>query len=343
MSQPQQSNAVALRERREALVASIADKAIAVAQATIDPAKFHNMVLALLAKTAHLDECSPASIALCLQTCTRLDLMPGDPRNYVAFVPRNSRKPRIGPNGEKVRDDRGKEIWDDHYECTLIIQYQGLLKLARRERGIVSVDARVVYVGEHVEVIGGGAELVVRHHIDPLLDRTGITPDNAARRIVGAYAVVELGTGAIVREFLTIGQIEDRRRRGASGGTKRDGSGRISTPWETDYAAMARKSALRALLLGGAVPLDEGAVAGIRDGDEPESVVIEGEPEPAARPARRAAPVWEPMEIEEREPDVEEMPAEREPVQTAPAEERPKPVRKAKAPEPEPDDDALPT
>ncbi|MCP4437114.1 MAG: hypothetical protein GY913_21785 [Proteobacteria bacterium] len=146
-------------------------------------------------------------------------------------------------------------------DCTPLIGYKGLLELARRSGQIRRLDAVCVYEGETFEV-KRGLFPNLEHDQDFNIDRSD-------QKMIAAYAVAVLTSGDPVFEVLTRDEIESRRRRSRAGS---------SGPWKTDYARMARKSAIRALLNGGLVPLSAEMVQALgEDADhietEPQQVV----------------------------------------------------------------------
>ena len=124
------------------------------------------------------------------------------------------------------------------HEATFMVGYKGLLELARRSAEIRRIDANVVYQGENFA-------------LDPQTGKVthdySFSTDRSDDKVVGAYAYAYLRDSEDpITRILNRKQIEDRRRRsGASN----------SGPWVTDYEAMCRKTALRALLGSGLIPL----------------------------------------------------------------------------------------
>lgn len=183
------------------------------------PERMMKLVYAAATKTPKLFQCTPASIGVCLTTCSELGLEPGDSRGHVYLLPRLNRKADI-------------------MECTLQIGYKGYCELARRSGEISCLDATVVYKGEPFSVKRG---------LDPDIQhewRSDVDRSDAA--LVAAYAFARLKDGSTVFEVLTRQEIDARRSRSMS---------RDNGPWVTDYARMARKSAIRALMSGGLVPM----------------------------------------------------------------------------------------
>lgn len=295
MSEDQRAQPTALevKQRRRATALAAVDKAMEVAASHITRERFAAVVLGAFAKAPKLEECTPASLALSLMVCAQYGLEPNGPMGHAYLIPRNRR----------FKDDNDK--WHSVMECSLMLGYRGMAELARRSGEIQSMDARVIYADETASITAGSDGLSIRHEISLTADRSGITPDNAQDRIIGAYASVTTKNGGRYCEFLTIAQIEDRRKRGASGETSKFSKlpgGRTPTPWDTDYAAMARKSALRALLNGGLVPLSA-EIASVIDRDEAITIdadgVKQGDPTPRTVPGLAPVP-----QIEAPAPDV---------------------------------------
>jgi len=121
------------------------------------------------------------------------------------------------------------------------------------------VDAHVVFAGDDYDLRLGTDPAMV-HVPKPGIDRT------KTQDIIAAYAVVRLRDGSTYFEWLWRDEIDARRAR--SDGAKAFDEGKAkSTPWSTDYAAMARKTAIRALFTSGRVPMADqlGFAAAVMD------------------------------------------------------------------------------
>jgi len=203
---------------REGKIAEIMPKALAK---TMSPHRLITIAMAAASRNQDLLKCSPESIYLALHHSAQLGLEAGGPLGHFYLVPRwNSKAGRM--------------------ECTSVIGYKGLAELCRRSGEISRIDAAVAYEGEH---------FAVRRGLAPDLEHVwDITVPRTPEKVVAAYAVLVTKDGATYFEVLTRAQIEERRAKSSSNAK---GGG----PWASDYAAMCRKSALRALLAGGLVPL----------------------------------------------------------------------------------------
>lgn len=217
------------------------------------PERMLKLVYAAATKTPKLFQCTPASIGMCLTTCSELGLEPGDVRGHVYLIPRENNKAGVT-------------------ECTLQIGYKGYAELGRRSGEISSLDAAVVYKGE-VFTVARGAHPDIKHEWVPDVDRSDSS-------IVAAYAIARLRDGSISFEVLTRQEIDARRARSMS---------RNNGPWVTDYARMARKSALRALFTGGLVPMSAEVIRAIEVDNEDNVLDVQAETSPTQNTRSSAA------------------------------------------------------
>lgn len=171
------------------------------------PERMARLALTALRTTPKLAECSQMSFAGEIMKLAQLGLEPNTPLGHAYLIPRNNR--RAGGT-----------------ECTTVIGYQGYIELARRAGTLVY--AHVVYEGDIFE-FELGLTPKLRH-----------VPMGKTDTITHAYAVARPKGSEPIFEVLPLGRIEERRKRGASGSGSK-------TPWDTDYAAMARKTAIRAI------------------------------------------------------------------------------------------------
>ena len=174
----------------------------------LPPDRMVRVALTALRTVPKLAQCSQVSFAGAIMTLAQLGLEPNTPLGHAYLIPRNDKK-------------RGLEV-------TVIIGYQGYLELARRSGLVKSIYAHDVCEGDAFEYELG------------LHPRLYHVPCGEGKTLTHAYAVAKIEGGDPVFSVLTLAEIEARRKRGASGQG-------YSTPWDSDYAAMAMKSAVRAL------------------------------------------------------------------------------------------------
>lgn len=192
----------------------------------LDPGRMIAIALSAASRSPDLLKCSAESLYLCLHQAAQLGMEPGGPLGHFYLIPRWNGKIKA-------------------LEAAPLIGYKGYVHLGHRSGQIRRMDACPVYAGEYFEVSRG-------LHPD-LIHRWNPDVSRGPESIVAAYAIVITKDGGEYFEVLTRGQVEERRHRGATG---KDAEGAATRgPWATDYAAMARKSALRALFGGGLVPM----------------------------------------------------------------------------------------
>lgn len=236
---------IAIRQREYADF--IATQVATESQTKISKEDWASLFLGSFRKVPALYDCNRASVIASLNTCAQLNLRPGTSLGHAYLIPFAG-------------------------ECTLIIGYKGFLELAHRTGKIRQVFAEVVFHNEVTpDLLQSGSDGMRIVHT-PRLDRVTIEPDakKAADSIAGAYAVCRTTEGGTFARWISVGDIEARRKRGASGKGKR-------TPWDTDYLAMARKTAVRALFGSGEAPMSEemGRALEFEDEQERESVAVE--------------------------------------------------------------------
>lgn len=180
----------------------------------IAPDRMARVTLTALRTTKDLARCTPQSFLACVMTLSQLGLEPSNGLGFAWLIPRKNKK--MGT-----------------IECTVIIGYQGLMELARRSGQIRSISATAVYEGDEYEV---------RYGLHPdVTHRPNWTAPRTPARLVGAYAVARVkDSDDPIFVFVPRLEIEAARKRGASGAG-------VSTPWDTDYEAMALKTAVRRL------------------------------------------------------------------------------------------------
>lgn len=130
-----------------------------------------------------LESCSPSSVATALLKMVVLGLNPL--KNQVAFI----------PYGGKLE---------------LSIQYQGKLAIAKRH-GVKSVRSNIIYKGDEFNYnIDTSGKMTVQQHKQSLA--------NVGSEIIGAYAIVEMEDGTTEMEVMTMAQIEQSWKQGATNG-----------------------------------------------------------------------------------------------------------------------------
>lgn len=196
------------------------------------PKEVANRILRLMTVEAALNpkiqECTQASVMRAVYLSAQLALEVGAVKGELYMIPR------------MISVKRADGQWDKETQLQVQIGYKGYLTLARRSGMISMIDAHVVFEGDAYEIALGTEPRLV-HVPQKGIDRT------KSAGIVGAYCIVKLKDGSTYFEWLWRDEIDARRARSENKSDK--------GPWTTDYAAMARKTAIRALFTGGRVPM----------------------------------------------------------------------------------------
>lgn len=159
---------------------------------------------------------------------------------------RNIEKAKAGSLLQAVSKAAADGLILDGREAALVIDYQGdvqyrpmmrgLLKLAYNSGMVKSISVQIVRDGDDFEYLLGDEERIT-HKIDFKKKRG---------EPYAVYAVATLADGAIMREVMTVEQVNAIRDR--SDAYRAFRAGKIkSTPWSTDWEEMARKTVFRRL------------------------------------------------------------------------------------------------
>jgi len=186
--------------------------------AGMDFARFRRLLIVAAQRDEKLLACTVGSIIGAALISAQLGLEP-DALGHVYLIPFRDTK-------------RGITL------CQVIVGFRGYAELASRHRQVASPpEAEVVYKGDEFEY-----ELGTNAHLKHIPKGS----EHKDEDITHAWAIVRLTSGATPFVVLTRQEIE--KRRGRSRASDRG-------PWVTDYAAMCRKTAVRALATSGKMPM----------------------------------------------------------------------------------------
>jgi recombination protein RecT len=160
--------------------------------------RFVRVALTALTRTPKLADCSRESFMRCMMDCSALGIEP------------DGRRAHLIPYGK---------------ECQLILDYKGLIELARRSGDIASIRAELVCEADEF----GWRNGEITHEVNW----------RAARGDIQAvYAIATLRSGETQSAVLTRDEVDAIRKRSRAGS---------SGPWVSDYGEMAKKTAVRRL------------------------------------------------------------------------------------------------
>ena len=170
----------------------------------LTPERFTRIALTAINRTPKLMQCAKESLLTCLLDLSQLGLEPDNRKAHL--IPYENRK-------------LGRTI------CTLIIDYKGLVELARRSGEISDIHADVVCENDHFEYSFGTDGRLV--HKPAIKDRGNV---------IAAYSFVKLKDGSSSYEVMNKEEVEAIRERSKAGATG---------PWVTDWKEMAKKTVFR--------------------------------------------------------------------------------------------------
>lgn len=162
------------------------------------------IALTACTRTPKLNECTPQSFFRCLLDLSAWGLEPDGRRAYLV------------PYGK---------------ECTLILDYKGIVELAYRSGYVKSIHTDVVREGDIFEYSLG---VVTKH--TPHGFRLDAGKPASSGEIIAAYCIIQLKDGATKCEVMTREEVDGIKKRSKSGN---------SGPWVTDYPEMAKKTVFR--------------------------------------------------------------------------------------------------
>lgn len=114
-------------------------------------------------------------------------------------------------------------------EVTFIIGYKGMVDLARRSGQVSSIQAFPVYEGD---------EFSYTYGLNP--DIHHVPAEGSERKLTHVYAIAKYKDGGFNFVVLTRDEVDSYMNRSPSANAQ-------SSPWKTDYEAMALKTAIRRL------------------------------------------------------------------------------------------------
>jgi len=178
--------------------------------------RFARICLTAFRKTPKLLQCTQESVLSCMMSLSQYGLEP------------DGRRAHLIPFDKKNRE--GKVLYT---ECTLILDYKGLVELAMRSGLVSTIHADVLYEGDLFEYDLG----VIKTHVPWFLRRDKDKPKDPGL-CLGVYAIYHGKDGSSKSEVLSIKEVDGIMARSKS---------KDNGPWQTDWSEMAKKTAFKRL------------------------------------------------------------------------------------------------
>jgi recombination protein RecT len=163
----------------------------------LKPERFVRIALTALNRTPKLQQCTQQSLFQCLLDLSSMGLEP---------------------------DGRRAHLIPYKDQCTLVVDYKGLVELVLRSGEVSTIHADVVCENDEFEYSMGR----ITKHIPNLRKPRG--------EVYAAYAHVVMKDGGVKDEVMSKDEIESIRKRSRSG---------TNGPWVTDWNEMAKKTVFR--------------------------------------------------------------------------------------------------
>lgn len=206
--------ALATREKIHPIVAALEQRSDVIASLLpkgTDVERFKRIVLQSINRNPALKKCTPNSIVDAAAEAARLGLEPSGAIGGAHLV----------PYGDTAQ---------------LIVDYRGLVELARRSGEIAAIDAAIVRQADHFKIVRGTTPSI--DHVPDLVALSPADPADETNPVTHVYAVARLRNGQRQFDVMTVGEIERIRARSRAGN---------AGPWRTDWHEMAKKTVLRRL------------------------------------------------------------------------------------------------
>lgn len=175
------------------------------------PERFTRITLSALSTNPQLGACTPKSFLGAMMTAAQLGLEPNTPLGQAYLIP-----------------------FKNHgvLECQFQLGYKGLIDLAYRSGEVAVIQAHTVYSNDEFEYELG---------MDPKLRH--IPAKSNRGDPIYFYAIFKTKSGGYGFEVMSKSDIDDHARRYSQ--SSRKGS---SSPWQTNYEEMAKKTVLKRVL-----------------------------------------------------------------------------------------------
>ena len=179
----------------------------ALPQGNLSAKRYISACLTALAVQPKLMQCKPSSVLKSMMESARYGLEPNSPLSEAALIPFGQ-------------------------ECTFLIEYRGMMKLAWNTGLIKSLDYDKVCEGDEFDYSKSSDGLLFFHR-----------PSLSASRGEGSiyYAYAELKHGGTAFQVMTRDDIVAHAKQFSRGYSSK------SSPWQTDFDAMAYKTVIRQL------------------------------------------------------------------------------------------------
>ena len=194
-----------------------------VATKYLSPERLTKLAIVAVTKTPDLAKVPPMEIVAELINCSRLGLEPNveGGRWLLPF---------------KRRDKDGGERW----ELVAVTDYRGLIDIARRSGEVLSIHADIVREADEDPTRGGIWEHWVDAGGSTLVHLRHRRARGERGAMLGVYAVVKLKNGEVQAEYLELEKVNAAKSRSRGADSK-------FSPWQNDFEAMAKKTAIRRL------------------------------------------------------------------------------------------------
>jgi recombination protein RecT len=209
-----------LRKTMMSAIDKMAPAIKAALPSVITPERFSRIAISAISTNPKLAACTTQSFLGAMMTAAQLGLECNTPLGQGYLIPRNTSVKK--PDG----------TWSKEMRCSFELGYKGLIDLAYRSGEITSISAQTVYENDEFDYEFG---------LEPKLRHKPALSDRGAP--IYYYAVYHTKTGGYGFEVMSDEDVRAHARKYSEsfkGGT--------SSPWQTSFEEMAKKTVLKRVL-----------------------------------------------------------------------------------------------
>lgn len=212
MIQKAQQNSVAKKTNKtmQDYVKAMSGEIAKALPSVITPERFTRMVLSAISTNPKLAECSPQSFLGAMMTAAQLGVEPNTALGQAYIIPYFNGKQKC-------------------MEAQFQLGYKGLIDLAYRSGEVSIIQAQVVYEHDDFEYELG---------LDPKLKHKPATKDRG--NAIAYYAIFKTKDGGYGFEVMSIDDVTAH--------AKKYSKAYASSPWQTNFDEMAKKTVLKKVL-----------------------------------------------------------------------------------------------
>lgn len=188
---------------------------------------FMTSVSTMVGSDDKLAACEPVSLFMAALTAAALDLPISKQLGFAHIIPYD--------NNKKIKDDQGRDQWVTVKEAQFQLGWRGYVQLAMRTGKYETIAATPVYEGQLIEE-------------DPLDGNTYDWKAKTSNSVIGYVAKFKTTNGFKKEVYMSQDEVEAHAERYSKAYGYDKKNGKKSSPWSTNFEAMALKTVIKQLI-----------------------------------------------------------------------------------------------